>query len=331
MITRAMDGSSAAWSAAAFVGAFVLLACGVHAAPLGVSLCAVLLFAGPHNWLEARYFLGRMPGRFGPLAGFSLAAAGGVAVLTLAFIAYAVAVRYEWCGEQAAITLLAGWNSTLILWVAGLADWRRRLPPKRDWPWLWPGAFVLLSATWFAPYWINVALVYLHPLVALVFLDRELRRSRSVWRVPYRWALMAVPVCLAGLAWWGGRAEPLPGDDMLAARLQSHAGAEVWTWIPPRVLVAWHAYLELLHYGVWVVALPALAIGVRPWRMATVPFARRSERRQRGLATLVVAGIGVMVALWAGFAIDYTTTRDIYFTVAVFHVLAEFPMLLRFV
>ena len=29
-------------------------------APLGVSIVTVLLFAGPHNWMEARYFLTRM-------------------------------------------------------------------------------------------------------------------------------------------------------------------------------------------------------------------------------------------------------------------------------
>lgn len=329
-IATSTSSRTSLYAAAALALAFAVLAWGVHAAPLGVSLVAVMLFAGPHNWLEARYFLGRMPGRFGPLAGFSWAAAGGVIALTLAFVAYAMTVRSRWFGEQTEATLLAGWNTALILWVAGMAEWRRRLPPRREWPWLWPSALGLLSMTWFAPFWFNVALVYLHPLLALVFLDRELRRRRSAWHVSYRAAVWAVPACLVGLAWWGGQAAPLPGDDVLAAKLQWHAGADVLTWIPPRVLVAWHAYLELLHYGVWVAALPALAIGVRPWRMAEVPVARRSRNLQRGLAAVVIAGVGLMVALWAGFALDYTTTRDIYFTVAVFHVLAEFPMLLRF-
>lgn len=330
MTTRPMDSTAVAAATAILAVAFLLLACGVHAAPLSVSLVAVLLFAGPHNWLEARYFLGRLPGRFGPLAGYSAVAASGVGLLTLSFIACAWALRQSWCDSRTAATLMAVWNSTFILWVAGLAEWRRRWPPKREWPWLWPSTLVLLSVTWLSPYWINVVLVYLHPLLALVFLDRELRRARSPWRTAYRWALWAVPVCLAGLAWWGGRAEPLPGDDDLAVRLQIHAGAGVWTAIPPRVLVAWHAYLELLHYGVWVLALPALAFGGQPWRMSSVPLARRSGGWRRGLTAFVIAGVGVLVALWAAFAIDYTTTRDLYFTVAVFHVLAEFPMLLRF-
>jgi hypothetical protein len=33
--------------------------------------------------------------------------------------------------------------------------------------------------------------------------------------------------------------------------------------------------------------------------------------------------------LWLCFAADYATTRDVYFTVAMAHVLAEVPFLLR--
>ena len=49
------------------------------AAPIGVSIIAVFLFAGPHNWMEARYFLTRMPARWGGLAPyFSLGLAGSL-------------------------------------------------------------------------------------------------------------------------------------------------------------------------------------------------------------------------------------------------------------
>jgi hypothetical protein len=44
----------------------------------------------------------------------------------------------------------------------------------------------------------------------------------------------------------------------------------------------------------------------------------------------VVALIAVGV-LWFGFSIDYATTRDVYFTVAIAHVLAEAPFLLRMI
>jgi hypothetical protein len=37
----------------------------------------------------------------------------------------------------------------------------------------------------------------------------------------------------------------------------------------------------------------------------------------------------VVAAFWAGFLIDYPLTRSLYFTVALVHVLAEVPFLLR--
>src|SRR2546423_7396514 len=53
--------------------------------PLGFSIVTVFLFAGPHNWMEARYFLSQMPARWGPLRGFFLTAIFGAVGLTLLF------------------------------------------------------------------------------------------------------------------------------------------------------------------------------------------------------------------------------------------------------
>jgi len=36
-----------------------------------------------------------------------------------------------------------------------------------------------------------------------------------------------------------------------------------------------------------------------------------------------------VLVLWIGFAADYTATRDLYFTIAIAHVLAEAPFLLK--
>ena len=43
----------------------------------------------------------------------------------------------------------------------------------------------------------------------------------------------------------------------------------------------------------------------------------------------MIAALACVVVLWFGFSMDYSTTRDIYFTVAMAHVLAEAPFLLR--
>jgi glycerol-3-phosphate dehydrogenase (NAD(P)+) len=56
-------------------------------APLGFSIVTVFLFAGPHNWVELRYFLSRMPGRWGKLRGFFLFSFGGIFSLVAAFAA----------------------------------------------------------------------------------------------------------------------------------------------------------------------------------------------------------------------------------------------------
>jgi len=58
-----------------FVGCGLLLACASFFlagwAPLSFSIVTVFLFAGPHNWLEFRYLLTRMPA---PGAGSAISA-----------------------------------------------------------------------------------------------------------------------------------------------------------------------------------------------------------------------------------------------------------------
>src|SRR5690242_14553781 len=58
--------------------------------PLQVSIVTLFLFAGPHNWFELRYFLMRLPVRFGRSRNFFLTAFAGLGVLTVTYISYAV-------------------------------------------------------------------------------------------------------------------------------------------------------------------------------------------------------------------------------------------------
>src|SRR6266513_1838230 len=53
--------------------------------PIAFSIVTVFLFAGPHNWVEARYFLSRLPARWGRLQGFFLLGFSGVLALTAGF------------------------------------------------------------------------------------------------------------------------------------------------------------------------------------------------------------------------------------------------------
>jgi hypothetical protein len=85
----------------------------------------------------------------------------------------------------------------------------------------------------------------------------------------------------------------------------------------------------MLHYGVWLVAIPLVSLRTRPWRIGQVPLARRSAAWRRTLAAVLLTGGAIVLLLWAGFLANYPLTRDVYFTVAMLHVLAEAPFLLR--
>src|SRR5690242_18910549 len=86
------------WSRPGRGGMFAsaVVACAVTAAvlaswlPLQVSIVTVFLFAGPHNWFEFRYFLMRLPARFGRSRKFFVTAFAGLGILTVTYISYAV-------------------------------------------------------------------------------------------------------------------------------------------------------------------------------------------------------------------------------------------------
>ncbi len=290
-------------------------------APLGFSIVTVFLFAGPHNWLEARYMLTRMPARWGPLTPYFTIGIAGVLVLA-GWIA-----AQHWLG--AGIEWYALWNSALIGWIAALALLRSRQNPRRNWTWIVPVALVLVALNWLWPIGWSLVLVYVHPLVALWFLDREIARTQPAWSTAYRGALLLVPLCLAAL-WWNLSAAPsLPGADVLTAQITQHAGGGILDGVSTHLLVSTHTFLEMLHYGVWILAIPLVSVRMAPWRLDNVPLARRSLAWRGVITAAVAAGVLVMFVLWGSFLADYPLTRDIYFTVAMLHVLAEVPFLLR--
>jgi hypothetical protein len=99
----------------------------------------------------------------------------------------------------------------------------------------------------------------------------------------------------------------------------------------------------MLHYGVWLIALPLIAPLAKPverlsptinkrariWNVKTVPLARHPRGFPKLVAAALAFGVFLVVVLWFGFTVDYATTRDVYFTVAIAHVLAEAPFLLK--
>jgi hypothetical protein len=200
-----------------------------------------------------------------------------------------------------------------------------------NWRWTIPVALALCSLNWLGPDLFSLAIVYVHPLIALWFLDRHIRRTRPAWSGAYRRCLWLLPVVLAVMIWQLSLSAPLADDNGLFWRITQHSGAEVLPQVSSHILVSVHLFLEMLHYGVWIIALPLIGrIGsARFWKVRTVPIARHPKGFPRIVAGLLIVAFAAVGVLWFGFSIDYATTRDIYFTVAIAHVLAEAPFLLR--
>lgn len=320
-------------SSIAFAGvcALVIASAGLLSgmAPLGFSIAIVFLFAGPHNWLELRYFMTQMPARWGPLRAYFIVGIGGVLTLTVGFIAIPIVARHWQLSYETIGYLSSAWLSAVALWVAWLLHLRSRQHPARDFWWAWPAALLIVAGVWYRAWAFEIALVYLHPMIALAFCHNVIRRRRPQWLGAYR-AALALSAGVLGLIWWRlWDAPALPGDDMLSMRITANAGAEWLTAISSHALVASHTFLELLHYGVWVVLIPLVTMQAMPWKLSNVPLARRGGAFRVGVVAVCVLGIVVVIALWAGFIANYPLTRDLYFMLAIAHVLAEAPFLIR--
>jgi hypothetical protein len=301
--------------------------------PLQVSIATLFVFAGPHNWFELRYFLMRLPVRFGRSRNFFLTAFVGLGVLTLTYVSLPLIYNSALFSQDAWSTILASWNTLLLVWLALLVWLRAKQKPRVNWTWLAPVGLALCSLNWLGPNVFSLAIVYVHPLIALWFLDRHLLRTRPAWSRAYRRCLCLLPIVLAAMIWQLSQSAPLADDNGLFWRITQHSGAEVLPQVSSHLLVSVHLFLEMLHYGVWIVALPLIGrmAGARFWDVKTVPVARHPRGFPLIVAALLAVAVVMVVGLWVGFSIDYATARDVYFTIAIAHVLAEAPFLLRMI
>ena len=307
--------------------------------PLQLSVITVFLFAGPHNWFELRYFLMRLPARFGKSRNFFLTAFVGIGFLTLTYLMLPVAFRLWSWSEEGLSTVIAGWNTLLLGWVGLLVWLRGKQKRESDWAWFPALLLAICALNWFQPMFFSLAIVYLHPIVALWFLDRHLARTRPQWLRSYRWFLLMLPVVLGLMVWRLSQTAPLEDDNGLFWRITQHSGAELLPAVSSHLLVSVHLFLEMLHYAVWIIALTLILprsenkerrnLYSRFWKPKSLPLARHPRGFPRLIATALIFAAALVVVLWFGFSVDYATTRDIYFTVAIAHVLAEAPFLLK--
>lgn len=301
------------------------------AVPIEFSIATVFLFAGPHNWMEARYILGRLPARAGKLRGFFAFSFAGIVGLTVVFALLPSYLQATATHPQDYATAYAMWNTLALLWIATLICMRGHTNPRFDSGWVWPLMFLVCAGNWLQPFLISIALVYLHPLMALWILDRELCRSRPSWRPAYHACLLCLPL-LAVALWLQLHDSPmLTSNDPLTLAITDHAGGWFLSGVSTHFLVALHTFLEMVHYGIWILIIPLLGYRSWPWQLQTIPAVRRSPTWRRAVAVLLITGLFLVVVLWSCFLINYAATRYIYFVVAMLHVLTEIPFLLRMI
>lgn len=312
----------------AFIAACASGAVLIGSFPLQLSIVTIFLFAGPHNFMEFRYFVARMPVRWGRSRTFYLVGIGGVVVLASAYLTlYFASGNWLWSGVNWQLWA-AFWNTGLILWVGSLFYLRGR-QRRRDWSLAIAVACLLAGAAWIVPLYWSLALVYIHPFVAMWFLERQIRRTRPEWLRAYHYCLASIPVFLILL--WASLAcrPPLSEETSLFWRIVQHSGSEILPGISSHVLVATHVFLESIHYFVWLLLIPLVDRRAIPWRLNEIPLFANTNGWPKVVAGLLIVSVSLMIVLWFGFTVDYLTARDVYFAFAIGHVLAEFPFLVK--
>jgi hypothetical protein len=322
------------WTSAHTLVASFLLACALAAAaigsfPLAASIATIFLFAGVHNFMEFRFFAARMPLRWGKSRTFYTVGIGGVVVLAASYIAlYFAGGNWLWSLESWTASI-ATWNTAFVLWLALLFFLRGRQRPRSDWSWAFPVAFLLAAAAWIVPQYWSLSLVYLHPFIAMWFLERQIGRTKPEWLRAYHFCLASIPIFLV-ILWTALAGQPnLSQETNLFWRISQHAGSQILPGVSSHLLVATHVFLESIHYFVWMLLIPLVDWRAIPWKLNEIPlFAKKGGFPKIVLGVMAVS-LALVVALWSGFAIDYTRTRDLYFAFAMAHVLAEFPFLIK--
>ena len=324
--------SGASNSSFMFAVSFILLA-GIAAViigwqPLTLSIVTIFAFAGFHNFMEFRYFSARMPLRWGRSKLFYSVGIGGVLILTAVYLSIYFSSGFLWNPETWAVAS-ASWNTAFILWVGLLFYLRGRQRPKSDWSWAFAVAFLLAALAWLFPNYWALSLVYLHPFVAMYFLERQIRRTKREWLAAYHICLATIPSFVIGLWIAFAKTPNLSEETYLFTVITNHAGSNILTGISSHFLVATHVFLETIHYSVWIILIPLVDRKAIPWKLSEIPLFASEKGFPKIVLTALAISFGLMIALWFGFSANYTMTRDIYFAFAIAHVMAEMPFLIK--
>ena len=319
-------------SSLVFACSFILLtffaAVIIGSFPLQASIITIFIFAGVHNFFEFRYFAARMPVRWGKSKLFYSVGIGGVILLTSFYLLIYFSSGWLWNYETWAFAA-ASWNTAFVFWVGVLIYLRGLQRPKTDWSWGVIIACLLASLAWLFPGYWALALVYIHPFIAMYFLERQIRRTKPKWLTAYRICLATIPLFVIGLWFVFGKTPNLSEETYLFSVITNHAGSNILPTISSHFLVATHVFLETIHYTVWILLIPLVDRRAIPWKLNEIPLFANEKGFPKLVLTALAISFCIMIALWFGFSADYVVTREIYFGIAIAHVLAEFPFLIK--
>lgn len=285
-------------------------------APLWSTALALMAFGVLHNALELRYVGGRFPTLLrGPYLVALVGLITGIVVARL-------------------IGSLGGSSSTSIEIVfsyallAAAVVYGSRGRWRSGWPFLAVGVLAVAAAVsleWPAHH--VVVITHLHNLIPLAFLwdlSRPMARpARSAFRAAQLgWVIVVPGLILAGvfdgvIARGAGDVPGLGGSRGIAPFTSL---PDTWDTTAGRRFLAVFAFLQLMHFIVWVVFIP------RWTPRATARFeARVPALRGRRFWIVALAAAGAFVVL---FLADYAGGRTAYTTLASYHAYLELPILI---
>jgi hypothetical protein len=313
LVARAQGVAPSAWLLLAAVVALGL----ALRLPVATVVLGLVAFGVLHNVLELRYVTGRFDAI---LAGPFLWLLG--ALITAVVVCRLLPVSAATRGVEIGLSyVLLG-----VACVRSLVRWWRVL------------ALVVLAAaaatSLVFPAYHFVVLTHLHNVVPLFFLWEWSRRlpdrSRRLFRgVNLGWVLGVPALLLSGAFDPVLRAAPAAFGG-LGGVAAFEPGRLVPTYAPPALaadmglrFLAVFAFMQTMHYVVWVGVLPRYAPEAAARFDARVPMLRG------GRAWLL--GAGLAVVLGVVFALDYFQGRTLYAAGASYHAYLEFPVLLALI
>ena len=298
-----------------YVGPFVLAAAAALGialgAPLATAVLGLMAFGVLHNVPELRYVAGRFEN---VLSGRLLwVLAGLITAIVICRLAATVV------GQPARIAeILVGYAVLGAACVFALRGWRLAVSALT--------LAVAVGASLAFPGYHFVILAHLHNVAPLFFLWEwagRLRNPRLFRWVQVGWVLGIPALMLAGAFDWAlgdvtaSTVAAFAGDPARIVAVSALPGGG--TMMGARFLVVF-AFLQTMHYFVWVYFLPRHAPDAAAAFEQRVPWL--SNRR----AWLLGGGLGAALAVL--FVIDYASGRAVYGAFAAYHAYLEFPVLI---